>query len=115
VVGNEFTCKDRNGIAIACSRECWSKHISVHAEMIDQQNIVKTVITSPLSEYQDVRNVDTRNLYKTAVLPQIGNTLIKVSIRYSKQFGRERGFVRTAYATSKVKKGEVWIWGQKLP
>lgn len=75
---------------------------------------MKAIISSPTSEYQDVRHINTRNLYKNLVLPTIGNALVKVSIRYSKQYGKERGFVKTAYATDKVKKGEVWLWGQKF-
>ena len=82
--------------------------------MVNQQGVVKTVISSPLSEYQDVRHVDTRNLYKNLVLPVIGNTLVKVSIQYFKVMGKERGRVKTAYATYNVKKVEVWLWGQKL-
>jgi hypothetical protein len=82
--------------------------------MINEQGVLKTVISSPTSEYQDVRHVDTRILYKSLVLPTVGNTLVKVCIRYSKQYGKERGFVRTAYATDRIKKGEVWLWGQKL-
>lgn len=82
--------------------------------MVGQQGVVKTIIKSPLSEYQDVRHVNTRNLYKNAVLPTIGNTLVKVSIRYFKSYGKERATIKTSYATDKVKKGEVWLWGQKL-
>ena len=114
MVGNEFTCIDRNGIAIACSRECWSKHVTVHPEILGQQELIKIIITHPLSEYQDVRHVDTRNYYKSVVLPGIGNTLVKVSIQYSKKYGRERGFVKTAYATDNIKKGEIWLWGHKF-
>lgn len=114
MIGNEFTCNDRNDVSIACSCECWAKHISIHPEMGGQQGVVKVVIEHPLSEYQDVRHVATRNFYKSVVLPTVGNTYVKVSIRYTKQYGKERGFVKTAYATDKPKKGEVWLWGQKL-
>jgi hypothetical protein len=82
--------------------------------MNGQQGVVKAIIESPLSEYQDVRHVDTRNLYKRLVLNPIGSTLVKVSIRYGSRMGRERGFVKSAYATNTVKRGEVWRWGQKL-
>lgn len=112
MVGNEFTCKDRNGILISCSRECWVKHVSIHAEI--SKGIIQVVIESPLSEYQDVRHIDTRSFYKQVVLPAIGNTLIKVSVQYTSKYGRDRGFIKTAYATDRVKKGEVWLWGHKL-
>ncbi len=108
--GNEFTCEDRNGTPISCSHEVWVKHICVHPEIIGQQGVV---IRSPLSEYQDTHHADTRNIYKNLVLPAVGNTLLKVSIRYSKRYGKERGTIKTAYATDKVKKGEIWLWGQK--
>jgi len=114
LIGNEFICKDRNGITVSCSRECWVKHIAIHAEMNGQQGVIKAIISSPSSEYQDAHHVDRRSLYKRLVLNKIGNTLIKISIRYSSQMGRERGIVMTAYATDKVKRGEVWLWGQKL-
>lgn len=113
MIGNEFTCQDRKGITVTCSRECWTKHVCIHAEMINEQGVVKTVISSPTSEYQDVRHVDKHNFYKNLVLPTVGNTLVKVCVEYSKQYGKERGFVRTAYATDRVKKGEIWLWGQK--
>jgi hypothetical protein len=113
VFGNEFTCKDRNDVAVYCSRECWTKHICIHAETRGQQKLVQVAIRTPSSEYQDPHHADTRNLYKSLVLPIIGNTLLKVSIQYIKQFGTVRGFVKTAYATDKVKKGEIWLWGQK--
>lgn len=111
---NEYSCLDRNGVPVYCSRECWAKHICIHAEMIGQQELIKLIIKSPMSEYQDVRHVDTRNLYKTVVLPLIGSTLVKVSIRYERLHVRERGFVKTAYATNRVKAGEVWLWGHKF-
>jgi hypothetical protein len=115
LIGNEFVCKDRKGITVACSRECWAKHVIVHAEMNGQQGVVKAVVESPTSEYQDAHHIDTRNYYKRLVLKNWGNTLVKVSVRYGSQMGKERGRVKTAYATDKVKKGEVWLWGQKLP
>jgi ribosomal 30S subunit maturation factor RimM len=114
VIGNEFTCEDKNGIIVAYSRECWYKHIIIHPEMIDSQGVVKAVIETPNSEYQDVRHLGTRNYYKQLILPYIGITLVKVSVQYRKVFGKERGFIKTAYATDKVKKGEVWLWGQKF-
>jgi len=82
--------------------------------MVGQQGIVKAVIETPLSEYQDVHHIDTRNLYKNVVLPIVGNTYIKVCLKYIKVYGRERAIVRTAYATNGLKKGEVWLWGHKL-
>jgi len=82
--------------------------------MIGQQEIVKLIIQSPISEYQDVHNINARSLYKNLVLPCIGNTLVKVSIEYPEKFDRTRGFVRTAYATDNVKGGEIWLWGHKF-
>lgn len=116
MIGSEFSCADRNGVTIICSRECWSKHIiASHLEIADQQGLIKAIIEKPGGEYQDVRHVDTKSYYKQLVLPTVGNTLVKVSIEYRKVMGKDRGFVKTAYATDKVKKGEVWLWGQKLP
>ena len=115
MIGNEFACQDRSGIPVSCSRVCWAKHVTVHAEMIGQQELIKVIIHSPQSEYQDVHNINARSLYKTVVLPHIGNTLVKVSIEYPEKYDRKRGFVRTAYATDKVKGGEIWLWGHKFP
>ena len=111
--GNEFTCKDRNDVTVFCSLECLAKHICTHAETIGQQKLIQLVIRAPSSEYQDKHHADTRSLYKSLVLPIIGNTLLKVSIQYVKQLGTLRGFVKTAYATDNVKRGEIWLWGQK--
>lgn len=116
MIGNEFVCKDRNGVVVNCSRECWKKHIlSSRSELSGRQELVKEIIESPTSEYQDIRHIDTKSIYKKVVLnPVWEEVLVKVSVKYKVQFGRERGYVKTAYSTDKVKTGEVWLWGQRL-
>ena len=109
----EFLCQDKDGIQILCTTEDW-RHIIEHTECIEQQGLIKFVIEKPDSIYQDTDYKNRRVIYKTCVLPKPwGSCYMRVIIEYPMNPIKKRGWVCTAHASHKIKKGEVLIWSKQ--
>ena len=109
-----FVCKDPRGVVISCSKEQWN-YLIKHREMVGQQGVVKAVIKTPDYIYQS-RNFKSRNTYyKRLVLPEIGDTYVRVVVELKeKTTGTQRGYVINAFASSGSQKGERLLWEKKV-
>jgi len=79
--------------------------------MIGLQDKVIGTIQHPFSTYQDAKNIETRSYYRPGVFIGYPNLLLKVSVSYDKTLTGVLGYVRTAFRTDRVKKGEIWLKG----
>ena len=108
-----FRCRDKDGIDIVCYRNTWINHIvQQHPEMNGKEILVKAVIENPDEIYQDSTWPDTRNIYNPAVLPEpFDKYYLKICLEYRVNFGgKKRGYVKTAFACLRIKKGDILIW-----
>lgn len=112
----EFSCRDKDGIEVICTKDTWVNHIiAEHPEMGGCQAHVKTAIERPYQIYQDGRNPNKKNVYKPFILPKPFHTqYLRVTIKYRKRvFGGLRGYVSTAFACQGKRKGDILIWEEQ--
>lgn len=110
---NIIKCQDKDGNAIVCSNDTWYNHIvAEHPEIRGCEAHVKTAIEKPYQVYQDHRNLQKRSIYKPFILPKPFHTqYLRVVIEYKQSFfGHIRGYVRTAFACTDKRKGDILIW-----
>ena len=74
------------------------------------QGVAKAVLESPDFINRDLTNRKRRNYYKLLVLPNIGNTYVRVTVERTTIFMWKRGEVITSHACNDEKKGEVRLW-----
>ena len=59
---------------------------------------------------QDKDFNDRRVFYKQCVLPDLGSQYLRVIVKYERTVFKNRGLIRTAFASDGTKKGETVIW-----
>ncbi|HEY93818.1 MAG TPA: hypothetical protein G4O15_02615 [Dehalococcoidia bacterium] len=111
---NIIECTDKDGIKVVCDDGTWYNHIEAeHPEMKECAAIVKETIQDPYEIYQDRFNLNKKVIYKPFVLPRPFHTYyLRIVIEYKtrKLRGGLIGYVRTAFACSNKKKGDVLLW-----
>jgi hypothetical protein len=108
-----FQCRDKDGISVVCSRECWENHIiAEHPEMNGCETYVKAAIENPYQVYQDSKNINKKIIYKPFILPRPFNQqYLRVVIEYkAKRFRAMRGYILSAFPCINIKKGDILIW-----
>jgi hypothetical protein len=108
-----FQCRDRDGVLIACTRQCWENHIlAKHPEMGGCEAHVKAAIEDPYQVYQDANDISHRVIYKPFILPPPFHTqYLRVAIVYKNRVFRGlKGYVLSAFPCFNIKKGDILIW-----
>jgi hypothetical protein len=114
---NIIDCLDKDGIRVVCDEGTWYNHIlAEHPEIKECEAIVKAAINTPYEIYQDNLVLNKKVIYKPFVLPKPFNTYyLRIVIEYEKsRFRGMRGYIRTAFACSNKKKGDILIWRGSL-
>ena len=109
----KLQCRDKDGILITCSAQCWDGHIVAnHPEMEGFEAYVKAAIERPYQIYQDSVNIRNKVIYKPFILPHPYHTqFLRVAIEYkNKAFRGSRGYVLSAFPCVNIKKGDILIW-----
>jgi hypothetical protein len=121
-VGVRFETTDPAGIRVRCSDETWDEHIvgtsgsrlgAPHPEMQGHEAWVAETIHEPTYIYTSAYAPNTKiyhRLYNFGGL--LGHQFCRVVVEYNgRRFNRTpMGKVKTAFATTGAKQGEVQVW-----
>lgn len=108
----EFECTDIFKKRVSCSRKRW-KHVCIHAEMVNLQNLVKSIIIKPDFVNKTRFYANRFTFYRKCFLAQLSENekYIRIVIEYNmNEVGELCGGVISAMACVTPQIGEVLIW-----